>query len=258
MKSLVKKIIVLVMVLLSTTTILSINNASPVYADDLPSKGSCEPKFLGMIPWYCDVNLNPSKTDDLKEQTVKTIISNIFVDIGVLATYLAMAFIVYGGYLYIFASGDPNKIVVARKTLIRAFIGLGITMLANIIINTIRIAALNGANSNGCNLETGAGCLDSTDVFNNVITWFCHISGLVAAIYIIIGGVGYMTSNGDPGKLQKAKTTIIYAIIGLIVVVLSEIIYGFVYNTFVKNSDFESNYTSSITENTTLAIKNNS
>jgi hypothetical protein len=39
-----------------------------------------------------------------------------------------------------------------------------------------------------------------------------------------------MTSQGDPGKLQKAKTTILYSIIGLVIVALAEILTAFVSN----------------------------
>ena len=45
--------------------------------------------------------------------------------------------------------------------------------------------------------------------------------GIVAVIVMIIGGVTYMTSAGDAGKVKKAKDTILYGAIGLIIVMLS-------------------------------------
>jgi len=50
------------------------------------------------------------------------------------------------------------------------------------------------------------------------------ISGFVAVIIIIIAGIQYMTSGGDPQKINKAKDTILFAAIGIIVVVLARII----------------------------------
>lgn len=47
------------------------------------------------------------------------------------------------------------------------------------------------------------------------------ISGLVAVIFVIIGGIGYMTSSGDGAKVEKAKKTILYATIGIVVSVLA-------------------------------------
>ena len=253
MKALIKKIIVFAMVLLSTTAVFSISNSTPVYADDL---GSCR-DFLGMTSWDCGIKANPGSEDELKEN-IRTIIANIFADIGILATYLAIGYIIYGGYLYMFSSGDPAKAMIGRKTLTRAFIGLGIVMLANIILHTIRIATIGSNGSfEACSLSNGTGCVDPSTLVKNLVNWFIGVSGLVAVIFIVVGGVGYMTSRGDPGKLQKAKSTIMYSIIGLIIVALSMAIFNFVYDIFNKNSDFE-NYgpgqSSLIQESDTISL----
>jgi len=54
------------------------------------------------------------------------------------------------------------------------------------------------------------------------------MAGIVAVIVIIIGGVSYMLSRGDSQKVQKGKNTILYGIIGLVVVLLSFAIVSFV------------------------------
>jgi len=54
------------------------------------------------------------------------------------------------------------------------------------------------------------------------------IAGIIAAGVIIFGGVRYSISQGDPGKVKKAKDTIMYAIIGLIVTLLAFAITAFV------------------------------
>ena len=55
--------------------------------------------------------------------------------------------------------------------------------------------------------------------------------GLVAVIFIVMGGVQYMTSSGDATKLKKAKDTILYACIGLVVAALAFAITQFAINT---------------------------
>lgn len=80
-----------------------------------------------------------------------------------------------------------------------------------------------------------AGCGQSNDetktefegLIVNILNGIIAVLGLVAVIYIIIGGVNYMTSSGDPNKTQKAKNTILYALIGLIICVLSFAIVNF-------------------------------
>lgn len=54
------------------------------------------------------------------------------------------------------------------------------------------------------------------------------IAGMVAVIIIIIGGLRYITSNGDPSGIQSAKNTILYAVVGLVVIIAASGITGFV------------------------------
>jgi hypothetical protein len=45
---------------------------------------------------------------------------------------------------------------------------------------------------------------------------------------IIIGGFRYITSGGDSGSVSSAKNTVLYAIVGLIIVALAQVIVRFV------------------------------
>ena len=63
-------------------------------------------------------------------------------------------------------------------------------------------------------------------VLDTIYLWV----GIIAVIFIVIGGVNYTTSQGDPNKTKKAKTTILYAVIGLIVSLLAFGITSFVLN----------------------------
>ena len=58
--------------------------------------------------------------------------------------------------------------------------------------------------------------------------------GLVAVVVIILGGVQYMTSSGDASKVKKAKDTILYGIIGLVICVLAFAIVNFVIANIIK------------------------
>lgn len=98
---------------------------------------------------------------------------------------------------------------------------------------TISDAGLCG----GANLTFAEGECDTTDAagrVDNIITTVINIISIVVAIVavimIIIGGFKYITSNGDSGAVSGAKNTILYAIVGLIVVALAQIIVRFVVN----------------------------
>ena len=63
-----------------------------------------------------------------------------------------------------------------------------------------------------------------TAIINAVI----GVLGLVCVVVMIIGGVNYMTSSGDAAKVKKAKDTILYGLIGLVVCVLAFALVNFV------------------------------
>jgi hypothetical protein len=64
----------------------------------------------------------------------------------------------------------------------------------------------------------------------DVINIFSLIVGIVAVIMIIVGGFRYITSGGDSNNVTAAKNTILYAIIGLVIVALAQFIVRFVLN----------------------------
>ncbi len=83
-----------------------------------------------------------------------------------------------------------------------------------------------GASSGSSGCSTGGKSLDNVIKF--VINLLSLIGGLAAVIMIIVGGLKYITSSGDPTNINSAKNTILYAIIGLVVIALAQIIVKFV------------------------------
>jgi len=59
------------------------------------------------------------------------------------------------------------------------------------------------------------------NVFKTVANIMLFIVGAVAVIMLIIGGLRYVTSNGDQNAVTGAKNTILYAIIGIVVAFLA-------------------------------------
>lgn len=58
------------------------------------------------------------------------------------------------------------------------------------------------------------------DIFS-ILGWVYAAAGLVAAGFIVYGAVNYLLSQGQPGKIEQASQTIVYAVIGLVVVLLA-------------------------------------
>jgi hypothetical protein len=67
-------------------------------------------------------------------------------------------------------------------------------------------------------------------VFTAIANALIFVIGAISVIYIIIGGVRYVTSRGDAKAVQSAKDTILYAIIGVVVAIVSFAVVQFVVN----------------------------
>ena len=67
-------------------------------------------------------------------------------------------------------------------------------------------------------------------LIHKLINLFSAVVGIVAVIMIIVGGFRYVTSGGSDTSVTSAKNTILYAIIGLIIVALSQAIVIFTLN----------------------------
>lgn len=67
-----------------------------------------------------------------------------------------------------------------------------------------------------------------TTIFNLVLS----IAGAVTVAFIVWGGMQYILSQGDAGKIKKAKDTLLYSIVGLVIVMMSFVILNFVIGKF--------------------------
>ena len=102
-------------------------------------------------------------------------------------------------------------------------------------------ATVNGAadisksTCDGIKAATGAAeCKDSgntsfSTIITNVINILSILVGAVSVIMLIVGGFRYIISNGDSNSTKGAKDTIMYALIGLIIVLFAKVIVRFVW-----------------------------
>ncbi len=115
-------------------------------------------------------------------------------------------------------------------------IGLPALVPATVVAGpSIQAGVCQGANSLQVDPVTGTTCQvqgGDDNQFNNLLTKIINVIsllvGVVAVIMIIIGGFRYITSGGDTTKVGSAKNTILYGLIGLVIVALAQVIVRFV------------------------------
>lgn len=68
--------------------------------------------------------------------------------------------------------------------------------------------------------QTG-GSSDLKELARTIINYVLGFLGLIAVAMVIYGGISYVTAAGEQSKVDNAKKVILYAIVGLIIVILS-------------------------------------
>ncbi len=91
--------------------------------------------------------------------------------------------------------------------------------------------SLVGGAKDHLNNLPGANTGDSgASIASGVVNYALYVAGILAVVMIIVSGVQMTTSAGDPGKVAKAKNTMVYSIVGLIIAILAFAIVNFVIN----------------------------
>ncbi|UTX51361.1 hypothetical protein KI440_00110 [Candidatus Saccharibacteria bacterium TM7i] len=121
--------------------------AAPFAATISPAptaSAACTDRLLGVPTWYrglttgadCTVEMPSGGSDEIGGFVWKLAL-NIIEMVLVVVVYIAVGFILYGGFLFISGGGNPGTVEKARKSILNAVIGLVIAMAAIAIVNFI-------------------------------------------------------------------------------------------------------------------------
>jgi hypothetical protein len=123
--------------------------------------------------------------------------------------------------------------------LIMIVFGLGLALSPNVSADSHEKSLFSGAKKEACaGTQLSGDAVDANctgddqnrlgETIRKGINFFSVIIGIIAVVMIIIGGFRYIISDGDSGKITVARNTIVYALIGLILVAFAQIIVKFV------------------------------
>jgi hypothetical protein len=65
-------------------------------------------------------------------------------------------------------------------------------------------------------------------IVTKVIQTLVFVVAAITVLAVIVGGLQYVLSGGDPNGTKQAKDTIMYALIGLVIAVFAQVIVSFV------------------------------
>ena len=121
---------------------------------------------------------------------------------------------------YMFALALPVAIAVPASALTQQDINNNLCQGSNLDLSSTPATCTNTSLGDP---EGGA-----TALIKKIINILSVIIGAIAVVMIIIGGFRYITSAGSAEGTKGARQTIVYAIVGLIIVALAQIIVHFV------------------------------
>lgn len=107
--------------------------------------------------------------------------------------------------------------------------GIGVTLAPAVTLADTpqsTVCSTLGSDSNCSTTPAGGVSIDS--VIKAALELISFVVGLAATIMVIVSGYRYITSGGDSSKTAAAKNTLIYAIIGLVIAVLAQVIVKFI------------------------------
>lgn len=89
----------------------------------------------------------------------------------------------------------------------------------------------DGAKTSSACQQNGSDPLTGKDgIITKATALIGYLAGICSIILIIVSAIMYVTSGGDSGKIKSARDTLIYAIVGLVIVGVSQGVVIFILN----------------------------
>lgn len=158
----------------------------------------------------------------------------LFINLALgLLSVLLLIYFVYAGFLWMTAQGDEKQVKKAKDVMANAVVGLIITLSANAIVFFF-IAQAPGAdvllseNAQQTFESTGVTSTDLLDNIGTMISIVLNLLGVVLLVLFIYAGILWMTAQGDGKQVDKAKSIMKNALIGLILTLLAYSISSFI------------------------------
>lgn len=169
-------------------------------------------------------------------QTTALIMDTIVYPLISFLWYVAVFFfifaIIYGFYRMVASAGDEGGIKQWRRTFFNAILGFILVLIAEPFVSLIysgdscRVAVFGSIKTECQNRSLDT--LALMGIFTKIIIFLNGLVALVTLIFILYAGFLVLTSGGNEAQVTKARKIIIYAIIGIVLLVFSYLIFKFI------------------------------
>ena len=91
-------------------------------------------------------------------------------------------------------------------------------------------------NKQSADTSAKRGLLEENGIFRKILWVISWITGLLAGVFIIVGGIKLATSGGNADSVKSARNMVLYSCVGIAVVALSNVIINFVLSIVAKTN----------------------
>jgi hypothetical protein len=165
----------------------------------------CKPLVLTSVNGTIEVT-NPINFNDFQG-----VFGSILGTLQAIIAILALIFIVIGGILYMTAAGDEGRAKLAKGAITAAMVGLALGVAAPSFLKQIGDILGWGA------IPGPVAGRSFIAIATGVLNFLLSITGIIAVIMLVVGGLMYMTSGGDEDRATTGKKIVKYSIIGIVI-----------------------------------------
>lgn len=164
--------------------------------------------------------------------TVEGLLTNILSTVQMMIGVLAIVFIVIGGIIYITSAGDERRTSMAKTAIWAAIIGGSLAFAAPSFLKEI-YSVLRVEDSKVPAKAQAA--LTLSEIVLNFLKLLMSFIGGLSVLMIVVGGVIYITSAGDERRSEMGKNTVKFAMMGIVIAMLSLVIIKVLAQVIVKS-----------------------
>lgn len=182
-----------------------------------------------LVPGMADAalirNSNPANTN---LEDIRAVLVNLINYLLAFAAGIGALFVLVSGYQYILAAGNPEKLEKAKGGLTWSIVGFILAVSAFAIVYLIQ--RVFGSKTT-VRSDIGSRPVEAAGIITNLIDLSLKFAAAAAVLFLILGGYRYITSGSNSEHQEKAKMTVLYSVIGLVVSMLAYTIFRLVRST---------------------------
>jgi uncharacterized membrane protein len=166
---------------------------------------------------------------NLAVRVMKNILFPFLSMLQTLASFAFLAMAIFAFYKIVTSAGDEEGAKAGKKTVLFAIIGFALLKIPQYIIDSTYGKVVNcvgGILSSDKCIETPQNLSGLVKTVANALNYINGFLMLVVLVLVIYAGFLVLTSGGDDEKMKRAKNIIKYAIVGVVLIVSSYMLFN--------------------------------